>query len=101
MSSNDFENLIDLMVCLSGFGLCLVCCVVLYLVCKCVFLLMLFSDVVQNVVVIVCECLNCGNIGIFDICDICVDDICVIGEICVVEDVVDFWVMECVGVFKG
>lgn len=97
----DIENLIVFMVKLLGFGLCLVCCVVLYLIKKCSLYLILFVDVLYCVGSIVCECLNCGNIGIVDICVICNDDCCVMGEICVVEDVVDFWVMECVVVFKG
>lgn len=54
-----------------------------------------------NVVEQVCECIVCGNVMVGDICLICEDLVCVIGEICVVIDVVDFWVMECGCVFWG
>jgi len=47
------------------------------------------------------ECLNCGNIGTSEICDICDDPKRSVGEICVVEDVADLWAMERAGVFKG
>lgn len=47
------------------------------------------------------ECVNCGNIGTSDICEICADDRRATGEICVVEDVADLWAMERAGVFKG
>ena len=47
------------------------------------------------------ECLNCGNIGTTDVCDICTADKRAIGQICVVEDVADLWAMERSRVFKG
>lgn len=47
------------------------------------------------------ECLNCGNIGTTDLCDICSDEKRATGEICVVEDVSDLWAMERALVFKG
>jgi len=47
------------------------------------------------------ECLNCGNIGTGDICDICASDKRANGMICVVEDVADLWALERSGVFKG
>jgi len=47
------------------------------------------------------ECLNCGNIGTGDICDICTSAKRSNGQICVVEDVADLWAMERSGVFKG
>ncbi|MEN8895635.1 MAG: recombination mediator RecR, partial [Yoonia sp.] len=47
------------------------------------------------------ECLNCGNIGTTDVCDICTAPKRDIGLICVVEDVADLWAMERSGVFKG
>ena len=46
------------------------------------------------------ECLNCGNIGTTDICDIWIAETAN-GEICVVEDVADLWAMERAGVFHG
>ena len=47
------------------------------------------------------ECLNCGNIGTGDICEICAAEKRATGEICVVEDVADLWAMERAGVFGG
>lgn len=47
------------------------------------------------------ECLNCGNIGTQDICDICADPTRENGVLCVVEDVADLWAMERTSVFKG
>ena len=47
------------------------------------------------------ECLNCGNIGTQDICNICQDNERNNGLLCVVEDVSDLWAMERAGVFKG
>ncbi|MEM7319428.1 MAG: recombination mediator RecR, partial [Pseudomonadota bacterium] len=46
-------------------------------------------------------CLNCGNVGTEDICDICQSEKRATGELCVVEDVADLWAMERAGVFKG
>jgi len=47
------------------------------------------------------ECLNCGNIGTSDVCNICESNKRATGQICVVEDVADLWAMERAGVFKG
>ncbi|PCH67096.1 MAG: recombination protein RecR, partial [Rhodobacteraceae bacterium] len=47
------------------------------------------------------ECLNCGNVGTTDICDICTSEKRATGELCVVEDVADLWAMERARVFKG
>ena len=47
------------------------------------------------------ECLNCGNIGTSDICELCEDQKRINGQICVVEDVSDLWAMERTSVFKG
>jgi recombination protein RecR len=47
------------------------------------------------------ECLNCGNIGTEDICDICRSEKRATGEICVVQDVSDLWAMERGAVFGG
>ena len=47
------------------------------------------------------ECLNCGNIGTSDICELCDDQKRINGQICVVEDVSDLWAMERTSVFKG
>ncbi len=47
------------------------------------------------------SCMNCGNIGLRDVCDICKDDRRMNGQICVVEDVADLWAMERTDVFRG
>ena len=101
MSSNDLENLIDLMARLPGLGPRSARRAVLHLVRKRALLLTPLSDAMQNVAATARECLNCGNIGTSDICDICADDTRATGEICVVEDVADLWAMERAGVFKG
>lgn len=101
MSGNDLENLIDLMARLPGLGPRSARRAVLHLVRKRALLLTPLSDAMQNVAATARECLNCGNIGTSDICDICADDTRATGEICVVEDVADLWAMERAGVFKG
>ncbi|WP_432766723.1 recombination mediator RecR [Ponticoccus alexandrii] len=47
------------------------------------------------------ECLNCGNVGTEDICEICRSEARGNGLICVVEDVSDLWAMERANVFTG
>ena len=101
MSSNDLENLIDLMARLPGLGPRSARRAVLHLVRKRALLLTPLSDAMQQVAATARECLNCGNIGTSDICDLCADDTRATGEICVVEDVADLWAMERAGVFKG
>ena len=101
MSSSDLENLIDLMARLPGLGPRSARRAVLHMVRKRALLLTPLSDAMTNVAATARECLNCGNIGTSDICDICNDDARATGEICVVEDVADLWAMERSGVFKG
>ena len=59
------------------------------------------ADSIQRVAETARECLNCGNVGTSDICDICSAEKRATGELCVVEDVADLWAMERSGVFKG
>ena len=59
------------------------------------------ADVLSTVAETARECLNCGNVGTSDICDICANEARANGELCVVEDVADLWAMERAGVFKG
>ena len=47
------------------------------------------------------ECLNCGNIGTSEMCEICEDQKRINGQICIVEDVSDLWAMERTSVYKG
>ena len=47
------------------------------------------------------ECVNCGNIGTGDLCELCAAARRATGELCIVEDVADLWAMERGGAFKG
>jgi len=73
----------------------------LHLIRKRALLLTPLADLMQTVAVTAQECLNCGNIGTEDICDICRNERRATGELCVVEDVADLWAMERAQVFKG
>lgn len=59
------------------------------------------ADTLQSVAASARACLNCGNIGTTDICDICASEKRSNGQICVVEDVSDLWAMERAQVFHG
>ncbi|MGH1464456.1 MAG: recombination mediator RecR [Cognatishimia sp.] len=101
MSSSDLETLIDLMARLPGLGPRSARRAVLHLIRKRALLLTPLSDAMMQVAATARECLNCGNVGTTDICDICSDDKRATGELCVVEDVADLWAMERASVFKG
>jgi recombination protein RecR len=74
---------------------------VLHLIRKRSVLMTPLADLMQKVAASARECLNCGNIGTADICDICASEARANGMICVVEDVADLWALERSGVFKG
>ena len=97
----DIEALIELMAKLPGLGPRSARRAVLHLIRKRALMLTPLADLMQSVAVTARECLNCGNIGTSDICEICADEKRATGEICVVEDVADLWAMERAGVFKG
>ena len=59
------------------------------------------ADALHSVAATARECLNCGNIGTTDICDICASEKRRTGELCIVEDVADLWAMERAAVFRG
>ncbi len=102
MSSNrDIDTLIEMMAKLPGLGPRSARRAVLHLIRKRALLLTPLADLMQTVAATARECLNCGNIGTGDICDICASDARANGIICVVEDVADLWAMERSGVFKG
>ena len=102
MSSNrDIDNLIELMAKLPGLGPRSARRAVLHLIRKRALLLTPLADAIQRVAETARECLNCGNVGTSDICDICTSEKRATGELCVVEDVADLWAMERSGVFKG
>lgn len=100
-STKDIDNLIELMAKLPGLGPRSARRAVLHLIRKRALLLTPLADSLQIVAVTARECLNCGNVGTTDICDICTAEKRATGELCVVEDVADLWAMERSGVFKG
>jgi len=100
-STRDIEALIDMMARLPGLGPRSARRAVLHLIRKREALLSPLADQMQKVAATARECVNCGNVGTAEICDICVADKRANGEICVVEDVADLWAMERAGVFRG
>ena len=99
--TKDIDALIELMAKLPGLGPRSARRAVLHLIRKRALLLSPLADLMQTVAVTAQECLNCGNIGTEDICDICRSERRATGELCVVEDVSDLWAMERAQVFKG
>ena len=99
--TKDIDALIELMAKLPGLGPRSARRAVLHLIRKRALLLSPLADLMQTVAVTAQECLNCGNIGTEDICDICRNERRATGELCVVEDVADLWAMERAQVFKG
>ena len=99
--TKDIDALIELMAKLPGLGPRSARRAVLHLIRKRGLLLSQLADLMQTVAVTAQECLNCGNIGTEDICDICRNERRATGELCVVEDVADLWAMERAQVFKG
>ncbi len=100
-ATRDIENLIELMAKLPGLGPRSARRAVLHMIKKRALLMTPLADVLSEVAVTARECLNCGNVGTTDICEICSTEKRAIGELCVVEDVADLWAMERAGVFKG
>ncbi|MEM9434286.1 MAG: recombination mediator RecR [Pseudomonadota bacterium] len=100
-STDDIESLIEMMARLPGLGPRSARRAVLHMIKKRTTYMVPLSDRLQQVASSARECLNCGNICVSDICDICEDPRRATGEICVVEDVADLWAMERGQVFKG
>ncbi len=100
-STKDIDALIDMMAKLPGLGPRSARRAVLHLIRKRALQLGPLARAMQTVADTARECLNCGNIGTSDVCDICENNKRATGEICVVEDVADLWAMERAGVFKG
>lgn len=100
-STRDIDTLIEMMARLPGLGPRSARRAVLHLIRKRAVLLTPLADIMQTVAATARECLNCGNVGTSDICDICTSEKRANGELCVVEDVADLWAMERSGVFKG
>ena len=99
--STDLETLIDMMAKLPGLGPRSARRAVLHMIKKRSLLLSPLADVMQTVAATARECLNCGNVGTTDLCEICESEKRANGQICVVEDVADLWAMERSRVFKG
>jgi len=99
--ADPIEALIALMAKLPGLGPRSARRAVLHLIRKRALLLHPLADAMAVVAETARECLNCGNVGTQDICDICQNEARENGELCVVEDVADLWAMERAGVFKG
>lgn len=100
-STKDIDALIDLMAKLPGLGPRSARRAVLHLIRKRALQLIPLSDALQRVAETARECLNCGNVGTTELCDICASDTRCNGQLCVVEDVADLWAMERSAVFKG
>ncbi len=98
---NDIDALIEMMAKLPGLGPRSARRAVLHMIRKRSLLLTPLADLITQVATTARECLNCGNIGTSDICEICSSEKRANGQICVVEDVADLWAMERAGVFKG
>ncbi|WP_368344879.1 recombination mediator RecR [Pelagovum sp. HNIBRBA483] len=100
-ATKDIEHLIELLAKLPGLGPRSARRAVLHLIKKRSLHLIPLADALHRVGTSARECLNCGNIGTTDICDICNSEKRATGELCIVEDVADLWAMERAGVFKG
>ena len=100
-STSDIDSLIELMARLPGLGPRSARRAVLHLIRKRGQLLTPLAGAMQQVAATARECLNCGNVGTSDICDICESEKRATGELCIVEDVADLWAMERSQVFRG
>jgi recombination protein RecR len=100
-STRDIDALIEMMAKLPGLGPRSARRAVLHLIRKRDLQLIPLADILQTVAATARECLNCGNVGTTDICDICASEKRANGLLCVVEDVADLWAMERTGSFKG
>ncbi len=100
-STRALDALIEMMAKLPGLGPRSARRAVLHMIRKRELLLTPLADLMQQVAASARECLNCGNIGTTDICDICASEKRANGLLCVVEDVADLWAMERTAVFKG
>jgi len=100
-STKDIDALIDLMAKMPGLGPRSARRAVLHLIRKRALLLTPLADIMQVVAETARECLNCGNVGTTDVCDLCTSNERANGEICVIESVADLWAMERSNVFKG
>ena len=99
--TKEIEILIDLMAKLPGLGPRSARRAVLHLIRKKSTLFNPLSKQMAKVFEQARECLNCGNIGTSEMCEICENQKRMNGQMCIVEDVSDLWAMERTSVFKG
>ena len=99
--TKEIEILIDLMAKLPGLGPRSARRAVLHLIRKKSTLFNPLSKQMAKVFEQSRECLNCGNIGTSEMCEICENQKRINGQICIVGDVSDLWAMERTSVFKG
>ena len=99
--TKEIEILIDLMAKLPGLGPRSARRAVLHLIRKKSTLFNPLSKQMAKVFEQARECINCGNIGTSEMCEICDNQKRMNGQICIVEDVSDLWAMERTSVFKG
>ena len=99
--TQEIEILIDLIAKLPGLGPRSARRAVLHLIRKKSTLFNPLSKQMAKVFEQARECLNCGNIGTSEMCEICDNQKRMNGQICIVEDVSDLWAMERTSVFKG
>ena len=99
--TKEIEILIDLMAKLPGLGPRSARRAVLHLIRKKSTLFNPLSKQMAKVFEQARECLNCGNIGTSELCEICENQKRMNGQICIVEDVSDLWAMERTSVYKG
>lgn len=99
--TKEIEILIDLIAKLPGLGPRSARRAVLHLIRKKSTLLNPLSKQMAKVFEQARECLNCGNIGTSEMCEICEDQKRINGQICIVEDVSDLWAMERTSIYKG
>ena len=97
----EIDALIDLMGRLPGLGPRSARRAVLHMIKKRGLLMVPLAEALQNVAQTARECVNCGNIGTADLCDICTSEKRANGQICVVADVADLWAIERGGAFGG
>ena len=100
-STRDIDALIEMMARLPGLGPRSARRAVLHMIRKRAQILNPLSEVMATVAATARECLNCGDLGTDDICDICDSEARANGQLCVVEDVADLWAMERSQVFRG
>ena len=99
--ASELEDLIEMMARLPGLGPRSARRAVLHLIKKRGLLLAPLAEAMTRVAETARECLNCGNIGTSNLCEICESNKRANGELCIVENVADLWAMERAGVFKG